>query len=106
MSEKNTLDNSPEELNKEKMNTEQFELFKKAPARSALQENLDLKTLVGSMIKSIEEVNKVLLRVSKFSKTPALDAFSQKLNDYMQSLSTVIEPENKPTESPSSNTPK
>jgi len=83
----------------------QFELFKKAPASHPMQSDLDLKTLVGSMIVSLEEVNQVLLRVSKFSKNPVMTTFSQKLSTYMESLSTIVESENKPSETPSSKSP-
>jgi len=66
---------------------------------------LDLKTLVGSMIVSIEEANKVLLRVSKFSKNPVSPEFIEKLSKYMGSLSSIVDSENKPSETPSSKSP-
>jgi hypothetical protein len=86
-------------------NESQFELFKKAPASHPMQNDLDLKTLVGSMIVSLEEVNQVLLRVSKFSKNPVMTNFSQKLSTYMESLSTVVESENKPSGPSSTKSP-
>ncbi|NBX84539.1 MAG: hypothetical protein EBQ95_02890 [Gammaproteobacteria bacterium] len=82
-----------------------FDLFKKAPASPPMQNDLDLKTLVGLMIHSIEEANNVFLRVSKFSKNPVSLEFIEKLSKYMGSLSTIVESENKPSETPSRKSP-
>lgn len=70
---------------------ETFELFKNAPTKHAMQNDLDMTTLVASMILWLEQVNKVVHGVGKFSKNPAMQAFSPKIDAYIQALNDILE---------------
>lgn len=76
-----------------------FELFKKAPVGHAMQNDLDMTTVLASIVLWLEQVNKVVKDVGKFSKNPALQAFSPKIDAYINALNDILEHKNKLEES-------